>query len=1024
VSSDRGRTFRASTLPSSDSITTLGDGVVALGTKGLIYYATLMFVNGVSAVGVARSVEGTFGFSEPVDVSGKVENKFDFQDKESLAVDRSPTSPFQGNVYVAWTDFSHTTSIEFARSVDLGKTFQKPITLSIKTNSTSVQGSNIAVGPDGEVYVAFLETEIGDSGSTVIGIGFVKSLDGGLTWTNPTRLIASPLFISAMPGMDNVRTNSFPRVAVGRDGVIHIVYGAQPLWYGPDRSDVFYIRSKDGGDTFSAPLRLNDDNTTHPQFFPSVAVTDSGAVGVGWWDMRNSPAFGSLTDIYMTISHDGGGSFGPNFRVTNHNFVFTPIDKDLASAYHGDYDWMTADGEDFFLPSSDEFFGEPDVFCARVPATRDPLAPDFVVSSAKLYDSVVAGNQTDYPISSSAAGGFSAQLSFSVSPQVPGIDMSFDQSAAGVGAPVNLHIAASPAAPPGSYLFAVSAAGGGKTRASSFWLTILSPSAPYVSPPANITRTPGYTFLAAPPRVDSGGSIHLAFYDDTDGVSKVYYTRSDDRGRTYPTRVLLSRDGESSTRPDIKLDSHGNIFVAWQYQKNDFQNGRFIFHRHNVAIAESLDGGRTFSSPVDVVAADLTLPVLGSLDVFDDGGIVITYTAAAVGGQRLYAVRSDDSGRSFGPPFQVSVAGQNPNFPTAASDGKNTIFAIYGAFNPTALRMPVFAAKSVDGGRTFSTPVLVSSPDAAVLQFPPIIAMGSNGIPYVVYHSYTVEPAKTPGFVIISGPSIYLASAPDGANFTPPTLLAAGAYAPRMVLDRSDNIYISYLVVAAASATQTYQQILVTRSCDKGASFSIPVMASNATSFAETASVMQLDRNGNLNLAWGDNQFEASPQTVLATSADGGVTFGTVVNVSSSPGEAIFALINTLPDGSIVAVYHDDSAQNRDLFSATLQAPAIAPPDFALLDQELTVSRGATGKLVVSISRPGGFDGNVTVTAPSGLPRGVSLSQSQVTTATTNATFDLAVAKKHVRPGTLDLMFTATDDAGRQRSGTISLTVQ
>ena len=371
VSSDGGRTFRASTIPNPDSTITLGDGVVALGTKGLIYYATLMIANGVSTVGVAKSVEGTFGFSAPVDAAARVENGSDFQDKESLAVDRNANSPFQGNVYVAWTDFSDSTFIEFARSVDLGNKFQKPITLSIKSSSNSVQGSNIAVGPNGEVYVVFSDTE-----GPVTGIGFVKSLDGGVTWTQP-RMIALPLNISQMPGLGNVRANSFPRMAVGLDGVIHVVYGAQPAVLGRDRSDVFYIRSKDGGGTFSAPLRLNDDGTTNPQFFPSIAVTASGAVGVEWWDMRNSPDFGSLTDVYMTISNNGGDSFGPNFRVTNHNFVFAPIDPGLAAAYHSDYNWMTADGENFFLPWSDEFYGEPDAFFAKVPATRDPLlAPE------------------------------------------------------------------------------------------------------------------------------------------------------------------------------------------------------------------------------------------------------------------------------------------------------------------------------------------------------------------------------------------------------------------------------------------------------------------------------------------------------------------------------------------------------------------------------------------------------------------------------------------------------------------------
>jgi hypothetical protein len=1019
VSSDAGRTFRTSTIPDID-MTTLGDGVVALGTRNLIYYATLMLVNGISAVGVSKSVEGTFGFSRPVDASAQVENKVDFQDKESLAVDRNATSPFQGNVYVAWTDFSDTTFIEFARSVDFGGRFQNPVTISIKSNSNAVQGSNIAVGPKGEVYVAFSDRE-----GPVTAIGFVKSLDGGLTWTRP-KMIAFPLNITQVPAMDNVRANSFPRMAVGPDGTIHVVYGAQPATLGPDRSDVFYIRSKDGGDTFSAPLRMNDDATTKSQIFPSLAITDSGAVGVEWWDMRNSPEFGSLTDVYMAISNDGGDSFSPNFRVTNHSFVFTPIDRGLAGGYHSDYNWMTASGETFLAVWSDEFYDEPDAFLARVPATRDPLAPDFVVSSGRLYDSVIAGNQTDYPFKSSAIGGFSDQLAFSVSPQVPGIEMSFGQATAAAGQPVTLHVATAAGVQPGSYLFAVAATGGGKTRASSFWLTVLSPSAPYVSPPSNITNTAGYTFLTSQPQVDSSGKIHVVFYDDTDlgpNGSKVYYTRSDDGGRSYSTPVQLSRDGEGSTLPILKVDSHGNLFVAWQYLKPDFQNGTERIVKANVAVTESSDGGRSFSAPQDVTTNSIIVPAIGGLEIFEDGGIVVTYTAAAVGGQRLYAARSDDSGKSFGQPVQISVTGQAAIFPESVSDGRGTIFAIYAPLSIDTLNTPLFASKSSDGGRTFSPAAMISPPDIAIIEFSPVLAMSSDGKPYVLYHSFNTQPDSKRGFILITGVSISLITAPDDTHFTPPTLIAAGVYAPAMLLDKSDNIYISF-VALVPSASRTPQQVMVTRSYDKGASFSIPVRASDETSLAVTASAMQLDPSGNLSLSWMEGEFESSFQAALTTSIDGGVTFGPVANVSASPGQAAFPFLAGLPDGTTATIYQDDSPQNRDLFSAVIPAPMAGLPDFAVIDQALTVRRGATGKLVLSISRPGGFAGNVTVTAPTGLPRGITIAQPHVTTSTTNATFDLTVEKRHVNRGTVDLTFTARDESGRQKSGTIRLTVE
>jgi len=419
----------------------------------------------------------------------------------------------------------------------------------------------------------------------------------------------------------------------------------------------------------------------------------------------------------------------------------------------------------------------------------------------------------------------------------------------------------------------------------------------------------------------------------------------------------------------------------------------------------------------------MIFPAIGGLEVFEDGGIVVTYTAAAVGGQRLYASRSEDSGKSFGQPVQISVTGQAAIFPESVSDGRSTVFVMYAPLSIDTLNTPLFAAKSSDGGRTFSPAAMISPPDIAILEFSPVLAMSSDGEPYVLYHSFNTQPDSKPGFIIITGVSISLVTAPDGTNFTPPALVAAGVYAPSMVLDKSGNIYISFVAIAE-SGSQIAQQVMVTRSFDKGASFSIPVRASDETGLAITASAMQRDPRGNLSLSWMEGEFGSSFQAALTTSIDGGVTFGPVANISSSPGQAAFPFLAGLPDGTIATLYHDDSPQNRDLFSAVVHAPVAAPPDFAVIDQALTVRRGATGKLVVSISRPGGFAGTVTVTAPTGLPRGITISQPQVTTSTTNAPFDLSVQKRHVNRGTVDLTFTAKDESGRQKSGTITLTVE
>ena len=55
-----------------------------------------------------------------------------------------------------------------------------------------------------------------------------------------------------------------------------------------------------GGNTFSRPLRLNDDNTTTAQFLPSITAAPDGTIAAKWWDRRNDLVNDSLTDVDVT----------------------------------------------------------------------------------------------------------------------------------------------------------------------------------------------------------------------------------------------------------------------------------------------------------------------------------------------------------------------------------------------------------------------------------------------------------------------------------------------------------------------------------------------------------------------------------------------------------------------------------------------------------------------------------------------------------------------------------------------------
>src|SRR5260370_4931363 len=103
-------------------------------------------------------------------------------DKPSLKVDDWSTvqSPFAGNLYVAWTLFTGAgqNRIMFSRSTDSGATFSRPIIISGAV--ANAQGSDIAVTPNGDVYVFWSQFAFADGANSGDGEELATAPQAGL----------------------------------------------------------------------------------------------------------------------------------------------------------------------------------------------------------------------------------------------------------------------------------------------------------------------------------------------------------------------------------------------------------------------------------------------------------------------------------------------------------------------------------------------------------------------------------------------------------------------------------------------------------------------------------------------------------------------------------------------------------------------------------------------------------------------------------------------------------------------------
>jgi hypothetical protein len=283
---------------------------------------------------------GAVGFAVP----GVIGFTGSFTDKEWMETDvNAPAdSPCAGSVYVAWTSFhgaQGNSPILFSRSSDGGATFETKKTISTggQGGTPNNQGSDIAVGPDGTIYVSYAAFERSTGANT---INLVKSTDCGRKWSQP--VVVGSIVDPQAPGVA-FRTPTFAFVSAS-DTDENVVYVAYQSFAGD--YDIYVQRSTDAGATWGSPVQVNEDPGARHQIFPTIDVSN-GAVHVGWYDFRNSvtPANEAL-DVYYASSNTTGvayPAFSHNERVTDisHNGNCLLFGGGTA-AFHGDYNELDA----------------------------------------------------------------------------------------------------------------------------------------------------------------------------------------------------------------------------------------------------------------------------------------------------------------------------------------------------------------------------------------------------------------------------------------------------------------------------------------------------------------------------------------------------------------------------------------------------------------------------------------------------------------------------------------------------------
>lgn len=325
------------------------DPVLDFDSEGNFYYNSLTGNN--FATDVSKIDDGGVDWGTPVPAFGG--------DKQWMRIDRTDGIG-SGNNYSFWNrSFSTCSPGQFTRSTDGSESFENCVEIS----GNPVWGT-LAVNAEGVLYLVGQissgikvikstsaqdpnEQVIWDSTYDVDLDGKLKGFDGNV---NPVGLLGQlwiDIDISDGPGHGNI----YVLATVERFSV-------------SDPADVMFARSRDGGDTFSEPIRINNDiGTDNTQWFGTMSVAPNGRIDVIWLDTRDAPAGTNMSVLYYSFSDDEGETWSDNEPLSiafDPNIGYPQQDK------MGDYFDMVSHDNGAHLAWANTINGEQDVYYTHI----------------------------------------------------------------------------------------------------------------------------------------------------------------------------------------------------------------------------------------------------------------------------------------------------------------------------------------------------------------------------------------------------------------------------------------------------------------------------------------------------------------------------------------------------------------------------------------------------------------------------------------------------------------------------------
>ncbi|WP_156396698.1 sialidase family protein [Noviherbaspirillum sp. Root189] len=172
-------------------------------------------------------------------------------------------------------------------------------------------GTSAVIDKEGRIWAVTKQTAV--DGQYVV---LQSSTDMGQTWSSAKRIQKQPEPVAASG-------EARPHIALSSKGEIYITY-TKPVAR-PHIGDIRFVRSIDGGETFSEPVTVHANRDVITHSFETLLVDPEGRIFVAWIDGRDAFLAKSRNEryagsaLYYAVSRDGGASFKGDYKVADHS---------------------------------------------------------------------------------------------------------------------------------------------------------------------------------------------------------------------------------------------------------------------------------------------------------------------------------------------------------------------------------------------------------------------------------------------------------------------------------------------------------------------------------------------------------------------------------------------------------------------------------------------------------------------------------------------------------------------------------